>query len=351
MSSKKTTKQNATTTVTPSNPEWVTGGVQDLMGKAAALAGQDPHDFFAGATPLVQDYFGLASGLGANGAGLIGQAAQNAQSATQAAPTTDAQAQTAFQGIGDYFNPYLGYVAGNTLNELGRARDLAEAGNGRDAILAGGYGGSRQGVADANLNRDFLTTAGNTLGNLYSGGFNTALGAANQDADRAQQASMFNAAAKNQSALSAQQAALQSAGLLGQLGFQGVGALGGAGDAQQALAQQGAGAPLSVLQQLVAAQGSLPLGLFNGSTQDTDSTTVTKSSNPLGQLASLASLAAIPFTGGLSAGLGGALGLGGAASGLSAGLGGLGAAASGGNFISSGIKALGGSRGLFGLGA
>lgn len=263
-------------TSTPTNPDWVSALVQGLSGQVGGLAGQDPQSFVAGPSGLQQQQFNLAGQLGPSGAAMIGQANGNAQAATQAAPVTEAQAQTAYQGIGNYLNPFTSYVAGNTLDQLGRARTMAEVGNGRDANLVGGYGGSRQGVVDANLNRDFFSTAGSTLGNLFSGGFNTALGAADADANRAQQTSIFNAAAGNTSALAQQQALLQAAGLQGQLGQFGLGYLADTGATQQGLNQQQAGAPLDVAQLLAQISGTLPLGLFQGSTESGTSVSNTK---------------------------------------------------------------------------
>jgi hypothetical protein len=258
---------NYSKTSTPTNPDWVVNGAQDLVGRIMGAAGQDPSSFVAGVSPLQQHYFGLATGLGSNGMGMIGQAAQNAQAATETAPVSNAEAQTAYQGIGNYLNPYASYVAGNTLSGLDRARTMAQTGAGRDAVLAGQYGGSRQGVVDANLNRDFLGQVGSTLGNIYSGGFNTALGAADADANRAQQTSIFNASARNNAALAAQQAQLQSAGILGGLGQSGVSTLGDAAQAQYGINQAQAQAPLTLLQMLTGAYGALPLGLFQGNAE------------------------------------------------------------------------------------
>jgi hypothetical protein len=293
MSSKKTTTQ--TSTMTPNNPQWVTDSSQAFASRIGDLLNQDPRSFVAGAQPLQQQQFGIAQALGSNAQGLVGQSADLARSAADTSPVSHATASTAYGGIGNYLNPFSQYVAGNTLNELGRARDMAQAGNGRDAILAGQYGGSRQGVVDANLNRDFFGQVGNTLGNLYFGGFNTALGASNDDANRAQQTSIFNAGADNTAALAAQQAKLAAAGQLGQLGMGSYDALSGAAQQQYGLAQAQATAPLSTVQQLSSAYGGLPLNLFNGQTTN-GKTTETTGFNPLNYLSGSMKLFGGPFS-------------------------------------------------------
>lgn len=317
-----TTNGNSTANMTRTNPQWVTDTTQGLAGQIGNAASADPQSYVAGPSDLQNQQFGLAGGLGATGAANLTQAGQMAGAAqtpntamyggynpammngATIAPTAMAQGATAAGGIGSYLNPYSDYVAGNTLNEMDRARQLTLNQNGQGGVLAGQYGGSRQGVLDANTNRDFLTTAGNTLGNIYSSGFSTALDASNNDANRAQAANLQNAQAQNTSNLTQAQldqqasaanqgannqawqynAGVYNAGnqfnagqadnaanrslagsqILGGLGGTNLNYLANAGTTQQGLNQNLAGAPLSVLQQLSQAYGSLPLGLFSG---------------------------------------------------------------------------------------
>jgi hypothetical protein len=335
-SSKKT--ETSTQTATPTNPQWVTDGSQAFSDKASGLLGQDPSQFFAGPQGLNTSLFGLAGGLGQQGAGYLGQAgsllgqftgapANTAGAASynpaqmtsaQIGPTALAQGQTAYGGINNYLNPASAIVAGNTISELDRARQLATNNNGDGALLAGQYGGSRQGVLDANTNRDFYTTLGNTLGNLNLQNFNTALGASQTDADRAQQAVLANQSAINtqnidqaqlgQQANASNQAAdnqagqynagnaqqnsqfnagqqdtalnrlLAGSGQYGALGQYGLGLLGTAGGTQQDLAQNQAGAPITTLSALSGDYSGLPLGLFNGKNVTGTGTTTTNGS-------------------------------------------------------------------------
>lgn len=346
MSSQKTT-QTSTQTMTPNNPQWVTDTIQGLSGNINSLAGQNPKSFFAGPTGLTQTQFDLTSALTPtvsswlNDAGNLAKWADDGYTASlmqaantdaaQAAPASHATASTAADNMGAYYNPYQQQVVDSTLSTLDKARQLAQNTSGQGAILAGQYGGSRQGVLDRTANQDFLKQVGDTTGQLNYQGFNTAAQLGAGDADRLTNTSQFNAGQDNtlaalnaqlqqqanlanagyqQEAAAANQGAtnnasqfnlqnmLNSAGLLGQLGQTGVGLLSDSAQTQQGLAQQQAQAPLSVLQLLSGAAGSLPYGLFQGNTT-TGTGTVKQSGGLLGQLGGLAM-----GIGGLGSGLG-----------------------------------------------
>lgn len=91
-------------------------------------------------------------------------------------------------GLDAYMNPYLQTVAGNTLNDLGRANTMALNSVRGDAVGARAFGGSRQALAEAETNRNFADRASSTLGNIYSQGFNTAAGLQSADLNRFLQA-------------------------------------------------------------------------------------------------------------------------------------------------------------------
>lgn len=264
------TKQTQTSTTTPTNPEWVTSGAQGLAGNVQSLAGQDPQSFFAGPSDLQNQGFNLFSGLGGQASGWLNQAAQMASTPTQVGDTSLATAQSAAQNMGQYANPFQQQVIDSSMNDLNRARMLTQNGNGQGAIAAGQYGGSRQGVLDANADDSFLRNVGALSGNLNMQGFNTAAGLGAADADRFTGTSQFNVGQQNNmTALQAQLDAaqkMQGAGVLGSLGQFGASGLMDAGATQQDIAQNQASAPLTVQQMLSQSYGSLPLGLFNGQT-------------------------------------------------------------------------------------
>jgi hypothetical protein len=361
-------KKTETATVTPTNPQWVTDASKSIVDQGQTLMGQDPKSFIAGPQGLNQSLFDTVGGMAPNISGafnqagsLYGQLAGSGPNLASFNPATGSTAtaagynpammdsaqigatalahgKTAYGGIDNYLNPYQQQVTNQTLSDLDRARQMANNSDGRDAILSGQYGGSREGVADEQNFRDYIDRAGAAAGQLNAQGFNTALGASQSDADRAQQANLTNVAAVNNQNLNqaqldqqgsinnqnannqawqfnagnAQQAGLQNAQLgqqnnqfnstlgsqnsqfnagqqdsvytrmlqgaqgLGGLGATGLDALSGAGSTQQGIAQQQAGAPLSVYSLLSGDyQNSLPQ-LFQGK-NSTGTTTSTPS--------------------------------------------------------------------------
>ena len=92
------------------------------------------------------------------------------------------------------------------LNDLNRSYQMSLSGIGARAAGAGAYGGSRQGVAEAEAAKNFMDSAGQLSAGLRSQGFNTAAGlgqgdAASQNASRAFGAGSQNAAASLNSEL------------------------------------------------------------------------------------------------------------------------------------------------------
>lgn len=90
------------------------------------------------------------------------------------------QTAQAAQGpnIGQFMNPYTSMVTGNAMNDLERQRQMATNTMDAQAGAAGAFGGSRHGVANAMTNEGFARQGANMFGNLQQQGFNTALGAA-----------------------------------------------------------------------------------------------------------------------------------------------------------------------------
>lgn len=116
------------------------------------------------------------------------------------------------QDIGAYMNPYLQNVASNAINDLNRARQIQMTQGANAAQAARAFGGSRHGVADAETNRNFFDILGRTTSDLYSRGFDSALGMAGADLGRGLQANLANqnvdASVANQNAGFMQQANL-----------------------------------------------------------------------------------------------------------------------------------------------
>jgi hypothetical protein len=118
------------------------------------------------------------------------QATQNTQ-ASAAAPNVYQQSSDAYAGalgatgaamagpqINRFMNPYTQSVTNQALADLERQRQMQGMGTAAQAHQAGAFGGSRHGVADALTNEAFARQAAQTAANLNMQGFNTALGAA-----------------------------------------------------------------------------------------------------------------------------------------------------------------------------
>jgi len=101
----------------------------------------------------------LTSGLGALGSGAT--ALGGAQTLAGQTPTT--------AGLAPYMNPYQSYVT----DEINRQSQMRQNQLGAEAVQSGAFGGARQGVASAELDRARL----NQIGLSQAGGFSQAMGA------------------------------------------------------------------------------------------------------------------------------------------------------------------------------
>jgi hypothetical protein len=168
-------------------------------------------------------------------------------------------------GLQQYTNPYESQVVQQSLDDLERSRLMAQNVGGAQASAANAFGGSRQGIAEAETNRAFADQAARTASGLRQTGYQNA-----QTMER--QAQMQN----QQAGLSGAQQRLnagQQLGSLSNLGF-GMGQtiqnrMDQQGAMQQALQQQlinagkqqyagYTGAPAQSLQYLLQAVGGAP---------------------------------------------------------------------------------------------
>lgn len=95
--------------------------------------------------------------------------------------------------VNSYMSPYLQNVAGTTLNNLGRANDIALNNQNAQAAAGGYFGGSRSGVLNAETNKNFGDTAATAMSNLFNTGYTNAQGQINADQNRALTADTGNA--------------------------------------------------------------------------------------------------------------------------------------------------------------
>ena len=202
-------------------------------------------------------------------------------------------AQIAGTNLQPYTNPYETQVVEQSLADLERARQMQQNIGGAQATRARAFGGSRQGIAEAETNRAFAEQAARTASGLRQQGYQGAMGMAGQDIaaqNRAAQFAAQQAASAQAQNLAAQQSAmgtrLGAAGQLAGLGQQAF----GTGQAiqqqqmQQGLMQQGlqqalidaargqyagyTGAPQAALAAPLAALGATPTPQSQTSTKE-----------------------------------------------------------------------------------
>ena len=192
------------------------------------------------------------------GAGTVGQGITALQGA-QAAPN-----------ISSFLNPYQSYVT----DEITRQAGMATNRLGAQAVASGAFGGGRQGIAEAEIERARLAN----IGQAQAQGFQTALGAA--QTQRQQQL----AAGATLGSLGAQQQAMSLADIQSQLQAGGVQrGIGQAGlEAQRQTALQRQYEPYQRIEFLKGIMTNLP------TTQSTLTATTAPGSNPLAQAAGTA---------------------------------------------------------------
>ena len=97
-------------------------------------------------------------------------------------------------GVADYMDPYQRLVTDEALRELTRQSNIQRSEMGSQAVKAGAYGGSRFGVAEAELGRNLADAQAKLIADQYSRNYAQALAASQKAADT-QTARKQNAAA------------------------------------------------------------------------------------------------------------------------------------------------------------
>ena len=115
------------------------------------------------------------------------------------------------QNIQQYMNPYTQAVTEQGLTELERARQLQQQQTAAQATAAKAFGGSRQGVAEAETNRAYGETAQKFIAQQNAQAYDAAQRASEADLARAMQAQQLNQAQD----LATTQQSLQLAGQFG----------------------------------------------------------------------------------------------------------------------------------------
>ncbi len=165
-------------------------------------------------------------------AGGLQQAMQGTQAgmgfqAQGVGPTGYQAGQLAGANLSAYTNPYESQVVDQSLADLERTRLMQQNQLGAQASAAGAFGGSRQGIAEAETNRAFADQAARTASGLRQSGFQNAqqmaltdIGATNQARQFGAQQAMTAQQLNQMAGLQANQQRLGAASQMGQLGQQ-----------------------------------------------------------------------------------------------------------------------------------
>jgi hypothetical protein len=167
--------------------EWAGPYVTSMLGKAEALSNM-PYQAYqgpltAGASPLQQKLFSGLGGL--DFPGRLGQSFTATDAPTLPTMTATGQAlPTASQPTGiaaQYMNPYLSAVLAPQLSELQRQAQISQMNQASKLSKAGAFGGSRQAIMDAELQRNLLNEANKAIGQGYAAAYDKGLGQFNTE--------------------------------------------------------------------------------------------------------------------------------------------------------------------------
>lgn len=232
--------------------------VTEMLGKTQALTNQ-PYQTYqgpltAGSSPLQMQAFQGIGGLAPSpGLGTAQQTTETAASRALGAAYQPIGGSFTQEGIaGQYMNPYLQQVLQPQLQELNRQAQIQQMQNASRMTKAGAFGGGRQAIMDAELQRNLLQQTGRTTGEAYANAFDKAMAQYNAEQARRVQEAQYGAGF-GLDALSRAVSAAQAGAQIGQgMGAEqraNLAAQLGAGATQRDIEQQGIAADLAEFQQ------------------------------------------------------------------------------------------------------
>jgi hypothetical protein len=171
----------------------------------------------------------------------IGTAANIAERAGTYQPERVRAGSLLNQDIGSYMSPYTQNVTEQGLRDINRSRQLEQTRTAAGATAAKAFGGSRQGVAEAETNRAYDENALRFVGQQNAEAFRSAQAGAESDLRRQQEARLANQGASlqaNQQRIGASGALAGIAGQGQQMGFAGAQQLARQGEEQQQFSQE-----------------------------------------------------------------------------------------------------------------
>ena len=263
----KTTTNGAktfTNTTTRNVPQWGADLVQKGAARVDSFVDMDPEAQAAPANPLL-------TGAAKSAADLSGRAATDPAwlKPYMTADTPFASGGKAYDFVDRYLNPYLKDVVDASAADFDSQAGKVRAQQSLDLAGSGAFGGSGAALTQSMTEGELSRSRASTLSGLRSRAYDTAVGAAAGDADRATQARISNA-----------QMRLQDQGQKVGFGFQdqqhqlaaqenaraNIATQAGLGQTLRGIDQDLRGARATNAQQVVALLSGLPLDLFSGTT-------------------------------------------------------------------------------------
>ena len=241
-------------------PEWARGYAKDTLAKASALTdiSQNPYQVYggqrmAGFSPLQEQAQQAAGRMGVAGQTYTGTGL--AATAGLGGLNQQYQAGNFYggqftpQASQQYMSPYMQDVVNRQMQSAARVSDIQAQQNKAQAAQAGAFGGSRQGIVEAERQKNLATQLGTIQAEGTQKAYEDAQAQYNADMARAMQAQQMYEQSRQYGAglgLQGLQTALTAAGTLGNLGqqqsaqeLQAYQTKQAAGAQQQALRQQG----------------------------------------------------------------------------------------------------------------
>ena len=136
----------------------------------------------AGLDPLQQQALALAPQMFGSFAPFIRGAGQTAGAGTAALAGGLGMLADPTRSIGMFMSPYETEVVDRAMADIARAGDIQRKGIGARAVGAGAFGGSRQAIAESELDRNVLDRQANIAAQLRNQGFGQALTASQRAA-------------------------------------------------------------------------------------------------------------------------------------------------------------------------
>lgn len=272
-----TSESTQTSARTPVVPDWAAGPVQRGAGQVASLFDLDPGALVAPSHALQAQAATTAASLGGGNGADQGGAGTRAGlgdaswlSPLMGADTPFASGGKAYNYLGQYMDPYLEDVVDASAADFNVHAGKVRAQQDLDLAGAGAFGGSGAALTRSGTEGELARARAATLSGLRSKGWESALGAAQGDAERATRARIANAetalqdrAQKAGFGFKAQEQALaadasQRANATTQAQI---------GEMLRGVDQQQRAAPVTTAQQIIAMLQGLPLGLFTGQSE------------------------------------------------------------------------------------